>query len=113
MFAIAAHAVSPTCPYCSRPVRPSIELNAAVAVVVQVLATAIVGAQSGHPDDLEALEVTSMMAVTELEMIAAEFAGEHAGCSRLVDTSSSGARGALPFASACRAMGGNASQSRS
>ena len=82
MLAIAAHAVTAICPHCSRQVRSSLEINAEVSSLQELLGRSSRLAQSGTSDDLVHFAIAASTARRELKRLQAELTGEHLDCFR-------------------------------
>ncbi len=79
---VAAHAVSPICPRCCGPVRRSVEIQAALADLQEVVVHADFLRTSPLADDRERYEVIAVHVCQELYALQTELAGEHLSCAR-------------------------------
>ncbi len=85
---VAAHAVSPICPRCCGPVRRSVEVQAALADLEEIVVRASFLRTSPLADDRERYEAIAVHVCRELRALQAELAGEHLCCAgRRVDGS--------------------------
>ncbi len=77
---VAAHAVSPICPRCCGPVRRSVEIQAALADLEEIVVRATFLRTSALPGDRERYEAIAVHACHELRALQTELAGEHLSC---------------------------------